>query len=180
MNDQNGNGPTDLDAVLERITPEKRADFVLARMRLKQFHENDEILALANYLDNFAVLIDGLTKNLREAESKHLSALLKACRSCLKESLSMASKQAALSAKQIESLENEWRTGRQTERQARKEEADQARRQYEELQRTIPDVRKCAEMVRDINHGAVWWTIGIAVSATVMGTLVVEHVLLHL
>jgi hypothetical protein len=53
-----------LDAVLQRISPDKRASFLRAQMRVKQFNENDEVLALANYLDNFAVLIDGLTQNL--------------------------------------------------------------------------------------------------------------------
>jgi hypothetical protein len=64
MSDEANNGQTDLDAVLERIPPEKRAQFLRSRLRLKQFEENDEILAIANYLDTVVILVDELTKNL--------------------------------------------------------------------------------------------------------------------
>jgi hypothetical protein len=62
-----GNGQSNLDAILERIAPEKRAEFLRSRLRIKQFQENDEILAVASYLDTIVVLVDGLTKNLSPA-----------------------------------------------------------------------------------------------------------------
>jgi hypothetical protein len=58
------NGQTDLDAVLERISPDKREAFLRSRLRLKQFSENDEFLAIAAYLDNYAVLINAFTKDV--------------------------------------------------------------------------------------------------------------------
>ena len=38
---------------------------------LKQFNENDEILALAHYLDTVVVMVDGLTKNVAAAMTAH-------------------------------------------------------------------------------------------------------------
>jgi hypothetical protein len=58
------NGKTDLDALLERISPQHREAFLRSRLRLKQFSENDEFLAIANHMENFAVLINALTKDV--------------------------------------------------------------------------------------------------------------------
>jgi hypothetical protein len=58
------NGQSDLDAVLERMTPERKAEFLRLRLRLKDFHENDEVLAVASYMDTIVILIDRITGNL--------------------------------------------------------------------------------------------------------------------
>lgn len=58
------NGDSDLDAIVARIAPERQAEFLRTRIRLKKYHENDEILAIADYLATTVILVDGLTKNL--------------------------------------------------------------------------------------------------------------------
>ena len=41
------NGQSNIDVILKAMAPERREAFLRARNRLKQFNENDEILALA-------------------------------------------------------------------------------------------------------------------------------------
>ncbi|SRR6266481_1737106 len=47
---------SDVDAILEKISPDKRADFLRWRQRLGRFADNDEILTIAGYLDAFLVV----------------------------------------------------------------------------------------------------------------------------
>ena len=81
------NGQTDLDTVLERISPEHREAFLRSRLRLRKFEEHDELLAIATHLDSFAVVIGDLSSNVvarpepsKEVEStrKELSELAEA------------------------------------------------------------------------------------------------------
>ena len=65
------NGQSDLDLILKAMAPERREAFLKSRNRLKQFNENDEILALAHYLDTVVVIVDGLTKNVAAAMTAH-------------------------------------------------------------------------------------------------------------
>ena len=65
------NGQSDLDVILKAMAPERREAFLKSRNRLKQFNENDEILALAHYLDTVVVMVDGLTKNVAAAMTAH-------------------------------------------------------------------------------------------------------------
>ena len=59
---------SDLDAILERLSPERRASFLRARLRLGKFNENDEILAIAAYLDTTVVLINEITRNIGDIQ----------------------------------------------------------------------------------------------------------------
>ena len=54
------NGQSNLDVILKAMAPERRETFLRARNRLKQFNENDELLAVAHYLDTVVVMVDGL------------------------------------------------------------------------------------------------------------------------
>jgi hypothetical protein len=65
------NGQSNIDVILKAMAPERREAFLRSRNRLKQFNENDEILALAHYLDTVVVMVDGLTKNVAAAMSAH-------------------------------------------------------------------------------------------------------------
>ena len=65
------NGQSNIDVILKAMAPDRREAFLRSRNRLKQFNENDEILALAHYLDTVVVLVDGLTKNVAAAMSAH-------------------------------------------------------------------------------------------------------------
>lgn len=60
MSDTETNGTTDLDAILAHISPEHREAFLRSRLRLKKFSEDDEVLAIATHLENFAVVIGDL------------------------------------------------------------------------------------------------------------------------
>lgn len=53
------------------MAPDRREAFLKSRNRLKQFNENDEVLALAHYLDTVVVMVDGLTKNVAAAMTAH-------------------------------------------------------------------------------------------------------------
>src|SRR5258708_19761730 len=53
------------------MAPDRREAFLRSRNRLKQFNENNEILALAHYLDTVVVMVDGLTKNVAPAMTAH-------------------------------------------------------------------------------------------------------------
>jgi hypothetical protein len=65
MSDLNANGKSYMDECLDRIgSPEKREAFLRSQMRVQKFKEDEEILSLVNYLDNFAVLINALTKDV--------------------------------------------------------------------------------------------------------------------
>jgi hypothetical protein len=65
------NGQSNIDVILKAMAPERREAFLRSRNRLKQFNENDEILALAHYLDTVVVMVDGLTKNVATAMTAH-------------------------------------------------------------------------------------------------------------
>ena len=65
------NGQSNIDVILKAMAPERREAFLKSRNRLKQFNENDEILALAHYLDTVVVMVDGLTKNVAAAMTAH-------------------------------------------------------------------------------------------------------------
>ena len=54
------NGQSNIDVILKAMAPDRREAFLTSRNRLKQFNENDEILALAHYLDTVMVMVDGL------------------------------------------------------------------------------------------------------------------------
>lgn len=76
MNNPTDNGQTDLDAVLGRMSPDNRAAFLRARLRLKKFDENDEFLAIANYMDHFALLINSLTHFDAKQEIEALKTII--------------------------------------------------------------------------------------------------------
>ena len=65
------NGQSNIDVILKAMAPDRREAFLRSRNRLKQFNENDEILALAHYLDTVVVMVDGLTKNVATAMTAH-------------------------------------------------------------------------------------------------------------
>ena len=65
------NGQSNIDVILEAMAPERREAFLRARNHLKQFNENDEILALAHYLDTVVDMVGGLTKNMAAAMAAH-------------------------------------------------------------------------------------------------------------
>src|SRR5271157_2114614 len=50
------NGESDLEAIIERIAPERRVDFLRWRERVKRHGDNDELLAVVGYLDTSVVL----------------------------------------------------------------------------------------------------------------------------
>jgi len=73
------NGESDLEAIIERIAPERRVDFLRWRERIKRHGENDELLALVGYLDTSVVLMDLLTREAQpEAIKQALAAVEKA------------------------------------------------------------------------------------------------------
>ena len=73
------NGESDLEAIIERIAPERRADFLRWRERIKRHGDNDELLALVGYLDTSVVLMDLLTREAQpEAIKQALAAVEKA------------------------------------------------------------------------------------------------------
>src|SRR6516225_9586955 len=73
------NGESDLEAILARIAPERRADFLRWRERIKRHGDNDELLALVGYLDTSVVLMDLLTREAQpEAIKQALAAVEKA------------------------------------------------------------------------------------------------------
>jgi hypothetical protein len=73
------NGESDLEAIIERIAPERQADFLRWRERIKRHGDNDELLALAGYLDTSVVLMDLLTREAQpEAIKRALAAVEKA------------------------------------------------------------------------------------------------------
>ena len=73
------NGESDLEAIIERIAPERRVDFLRWRERVKRHGENDELLAVVGYLDTSVVLMDLLSREARpEAIKRALAAVEKA------------------------------------------------------------------------------------------------------
>jgi len=73
------NGESDLEAIIERIAPERRVDFLRWRERIKRHGDNDELLALVGYLDTSVVLMDLLTREAQpEAIKQALAAVEKA------------------------------------------------------------------------------------------------------
>jgi len=70
------NGESDLEAIIERIAPERRVDFLRWRERIKRHGENDELLALVGYLDTSVVLMDLLSREAQpEAIKRALAAV---------------------------------------------------------------------------------------------------------
>jgi hypothetical protein len=73
------NGETDLEAIIQRIAPERRVDFLRWRERIKRHGDNDELLALVGYLDTSVVLMDLLSREAQpEAIKRALAAVEKA------------------------------------------------------------------------------------------------------
>ena len=73
------NGESDLEAIIERIAPERRVDFLRWRERVKRHGENDELLAVVGYLDTSVVLMDLLSREAQpEAIKRALAAVEKA------------------------------------------------------------------------------------------------------
>src|SRR5215472_936323 len=73
------NGESDLEAIIERIAPERRVDFLRWRERIKRHRENDELLAVVGYLDTSVVLMDLLSREAQpEAIKRALAAVEKA------------------------------------------------------------------------------------------------------
>jgi hypothetical protein len=72
-------GESDLEAIIERIAPERRVDFLRWRERVKRHGENDELLAVVGYLDTSVVLMDLLSREAQpEAIKQALAAVEKA------------------------------------------------------------------------------------------------------
>jgi len=73
------NGESDMEAIIERIAPERRVDFLRWRERIKRHGDNDELLALVGYLDTSVVLMDLLSREAQpEAIKRALAAVEKA------------------------------------------------------------------------------------------------------
>ena len=73
------NGESDLEAIIERIAPERRVDFLRWRERIKRHSDNDELLAVIGYLDTSVVLMDLLSREAQpEAIKRALAAVEKA------------------------------------------------------------------------------------------------------
>jgi hypothetical protein len=73
------NGESDLEAIIKRIAPERRVDFLRWRERVKRHGENDELLAVVGYLDTSVVLMDLLSREAQpEAIKRALAAVEKA------------------------------------------------------------------------------------------------------
>ena len=73
------NGESDLEAIIARIAPERRVDFLRWRERVKRHGENDELLAIVGYLDTSVVLMDLLSREAQpEAIKRALAAVEKA------------------------------------------------------------------------------------------------------
>lgn len=58
------NGQTNLDLILERVSPDTRQAFLASRMDLNRLHQDDEFLRLALHLDNFSGVIAELTNGI--------------------------------------------------------------------------------------------------------------------
>jgi hypothetical protein len=72
-------GESDLEAIIERIAPERRVDFLRWRERVKRHGDNDELLAVVGYLDTSVVLMDLLSREAQpEAIKQALAAVEKA------------------------------------------------------------------------------------------------------
>jgi hypothetical protein len=72
-------GESDLEAIIERIAPERRANFLRWRERIKRHGDDDELLALVGYLDTSVVLMDLLSRQAQpEAIKQALGAVEKA------------------------------------------------------------------------------------------------------
>ena len=69
------NGESDLEAIIERIAPERRVDFLRWRERIKRHGDNDELLAVVGYLDTSVALMDLLS---REAQPEAIKGALAA------------------------------------------------------------------------------------------------------
>jgi hypothetical protein len=73
------NGESDLEAIIARIAPERRVDFLRWRERVKRHGDNDELLAMVGYLDTSVVLMDLLSREAQpEAIKRALAAVEKA------------------------------------------------------------------------------------------------------
>jgi hypothetical protein len=71
----NAQPESDIEAIIERIAPERRIEFLKWRQRIKRHDDNDELLALVGYLDSSIVLMDLLT---REAQPDGITQALAA------------------------------------------------------------------------------------------------------
>jgi hypothetical protein len=81
MNNNGDNAQSDLGVVLEKVAPQRRAEFLQWRERLKRYGENDEILALSGYLDAVVTLVDAAARQAQpEAVAKALNQVVQASR----------------------------------------------------------------------------------------------------
>ena len=58
----NNDNKSDLESILERLTPEQKAAFLQWRERIGRTGDNDEILALVGYIDTADRLVDVMTR----------------------------------------------------------------------------------------------------------------------
>ena len=49
------NGESDLEAIIEKMAPERRVALLRWRERIKRYGDNDELLAVVGYLDTSVV-----------------------------------------------------------------------------------------------------------------------------
>src|SRR6202045_1279103 len=72
-------GESVLEAIIKRIAPERRVDFLRWRERVKRHGDNDELLAVVGYLDTSVVLMDLLSREAQpEAIKRALATVEKA------------------------------------------------------------------------------------------------------
>ena len=128
MNHQSAdNGQSDLDTIIERVAPELKAQFLQDRLRLSEFGEHDEILAISRYLGTTVILMERITENIPEAQTKALTPFL--------ESLATASRNFVIAVRQ-QSDEN-----RQT--------AKVINQTIQELRQEVKDTKR---MTTDLKH----------------------------
>jgi outer membrane protein OmpA-like peptidoglycan-associated protein len=73
--------PSDLEAIMERVAPDRRAAFLRLRQKLQRHDDNDELLAVLGYLDTAVVLMDLTARQAQpEAVTRALAAVEKAAK----------------------------------------------------------------------------------------------------
>jgi hypothetical protein len=71
-NNGSGPGPSDLEAIIEKVAPERRADFLKWRERLRRYNDNDEVLAVVGYMDTLLVATERLARESPGAEQARI------------------------------------------------------------------------------------------------------------
>lgn len=135
--------------------------------------------ALETQMQAIRTALDGAL-SVRQSDNKKLSGFLAEYKSALANSGNTIAKQAASFAEQIESLKAEIRYSRDSERQARAGEARTFASQHDELIRTLPDMRKAAESVNEINQTAICWIIGGSLASGAALVILLQHFLFRL